>query len=231
MSRSDRPERSGRVRGDDGVSLAELLVVMAVSGVLLLALGAVFVGTARTTGDAQARNAATADTRLALDTIGRRLRVAVKPPGQPSVIASAGARSLSFYASVMPAGTTTVPLPTLVQYEVVGDCLRERRTAGSWLTTDPPVVQWTAAPVDTCLARGAVNADGAPLFEYLTSATSATPLPLSGGVLSTVAREQVLSVHVRLALSAPGGRAARTNQARTRVTLVNRLNETLTGGG
>lgn len=208
------------------MGLVELVVSMAVGSVLLLALGTTFTGTVRSSTSATASVTSAAELRPALDTMGRRLRVAVRPPPTEPALPAPTATSLSFYASLLPPGGTTALPPTLVAWSL--GCpdppspvrvpgIAETRTTPSgsasagWSWTTPASVR------TTCLARGVVNADGAPLFRYYTTA-AAGAVPLPTPVDPTAA---VLSVGVDLALQVRPG--APTARAATRVTLSNLL--------
>ena len=170
--------RTAAAGGDDaGVGLVELVVSMAVGSVLLLALGTTFTGTVRSSASATASVTSAAELRPALDTMGRRLRVAVRPPPTEPALPAPTATSLSFYASLLPPGGTAALPPTLVAWSlgcpnptspVPVPGIAETRTTPSgsasagWSWATPASVR------TTCLAQGVVNADGAPLFRYYT---------------------------------------------------------------
>lgn len=215
--------RAARADGDRGISLVELVVAMSVSSVLLLALGTVLAGTLRGSVSAGQRVTSSSELRSALDTMGRRLRLAVVPSGQPAAFVTATTTSVSFYASLLPAGTTgcaggtTACPPSRVDYTVAPDCLWETRTVAvstasgwSWDTTAG------AVPVKTCLARQAVDT-GPPLFTYY-AGTDVGAAALSSPVPDLT---KVLSVKVDLGLRAKA--SAPVQRASTRLTLVNLL--------
>lgn len=222
---------------DAGVSLAELLVTMAVSTVLLLAVGAVFTSSLRVSQTSVARTGATADARLAMDTVARRLRVAVRPPGGGPMLAEARGRRVRFWASTTTA-TPSAPLtvlPTLVEYDVEGDptCFRE-------VLTRPDLPAGTTYPVvptsSRCLVTGQLAALAGPLFTYYASADATTPLALVDGALPEASRELVQSIEItadvrdrRSAQAGTGASRVAPTHVQTRVTLVNRRNEELAG--
>lgn len=221
--------RDARPEGDRGVSLVELAVAMAVGSVLLLALGTVLAGTLRGSVAATERVTSSAELRTALDTMARRLRLAVLPVGQPAAFTSATSTSVSFYANLVPPGSTGCPAvapetgtvacpPSRVEYAVAGECLWETRTTPtgtaatgwSWDTTSG-AVQST-----TCLARQQVDTS-APLFTYYaTSDISAVPLTLPVADLAAV-QSVAIDLGLRARASSPLSRAG------TRLTLVNLL--------
>lgn len=219
-----------RVRGerpDAGVSLAELLVVSLVSSILLAALGVLFSGSLQATRRASTHTAATAEARLAMDAMARRLRVVVRPPTSTTAppFTEATATSMTFWASLVTTASTADPAPSQVRYwvDATSRCLRETITTPS-----------TGASRTQCLAFG----DVAPVFTYYQvakrptliapspSAVPTTPLPLTSTGLSATDAARVGSVEISLSVKDP--RAAAANKpvnVSTRVLLVNWLNE------
>lgn len=215
--------RSATRSGDAGIGLPELLVSVVLAGIVLLALGTTFAGSLRTSSAATSRIATTADLRLAMDTVARRLRMAVSPTPGVSAFEVADPRTVRFFAAMNKPGTDAVQPPTLVQYAITPDCLEERRVqpTGSadtgWTWASPS----TVAP--TCLARASVNADGGPLFTYFPSG-SVTAVALSTPTTGVAAADltKIRSVELTMGLKAPAGPVPAT-AASTRVTLVNLL--------
>lgn len=214
-----------RVSGEAGMGLAELLVAMAVSSVLLLALGTTFAGSLRSSTSATTRVSNTAELRLAMDTVARRLRVAVRKPGQLYSFEVATPTSMRFYASLLKPADTAAQPPTLVEYALAGECLQESRTVptgsalAGWSYTDPAAMRTT-----TCLARGALNADGAALFTYYSSgALDATPFDPAAGAATPAEQAMIRSVQVTAALQSSATSSTPPTRLTTRVTLVNVL--------
>ncbi len=206
------------------MSLSELLVVGVVSGILLAALGTTVTSSLRASTTASAHVSATAEARLAEDVVARRLRVAVRPDGAPSVFLTAGSSAVEFYASLSTAGSDAPVLPSRVSYAVIGNCLTE--------TITPPLGPGRSS----CLARGQVTLSfGYHLVTPQPTATQPSPSAVSSaplafdasGQLSVADRDRVGEVQVDLAVRDP--RSSRPNPVRlsTRVLLVNRLNEDL----
>lgn len=222
MSPSGTNRRSRRP--DAGFSLPEVLVAMALTSILLAALAGVFLSDLRTTSRISAKVTATADARLAADTMSRRLRVAVAPDASSAAFETTDPRSVTFYASLVGAaagGVTTReidPKPTRVEYTVVDTtfsgedttCLREVLTpaAGSAAPYSFP----STGATSRCLAYGVINGDGADLLTYYQSGS---------GMASAVTRDDVRSVRVSLAVTATQGGQRATTSASTRVTCPN----------
>lgn len=208
---------------DAGMSLAELLVVSLVSGILLAALGMTVSSSLRASQTATAHVAATAEGRLAADVLARRLRVAVRPEGAPSVFVEAGASTVTFYASLSEPGVLA-PAPSQVSYTVVADCLTETITSP------------TGTARSSCLARGQITL---ALSYYLVtpqptpsqpspSPAPTTPLPFDAtGLLAAADLDRVGEVQIDLGMRDPRSTGARPVSLSTRVLLVNRLNEDL----
>ncbi len=217
--------RPGAGRGDAGFGLPEFLVAIGISGILLLALGSTFTGSLRTSKTATTRVSDTAELRLAMDTVARRLRVAVKPKMSMNAFEVANPRSVRFYAAMTKPGVDTEQPPTLVEYTITSTCLQEVRkvpsgtTEATWSWTSP------ASTVTTCLARGAVNADGGALFTYFGSGDLATATALSGPTtgVATADLPLIRGVQARADVKASTASPVAASKADTRVTLVNLL--------
>ena len=214
-----------RLAGSEGFGLVELIVSMTLGSVLLLALGATFDGTLRTTRAATTRVANTAELRSAADVMARRLRVAVRPGNDKSVAVDiATPTHLRFYASLTTVGNDADQAPTRVEYTVLPDCLQEIRTTPTG--TDFNNWNWDvpASTRTTCLTRSAVNADGSALFTYYPLATSpvvaVSDTPLAATVTGTDLAT-IRSVGVSVSVRKNATDSVRGSSAQTRVTLVN----------
>ena len=219
-----RLRRPARVQGDAGVGLPELLVATVVSMIVLGALGTVFSSSLSATRQASASVSATAEARLAQDVLARRLRVAVRADGAPAVLTSASATAVSFTASLTTPGSDAAVGPSTVSYAVVGGCLQETITPASGVSKT------------SCVARGVTSL---ALAYYLVkpwpnaatpspSAVATTPLPFGAdGLLPSADLDRVREVEIGLKVRDPRDAAARPVELRTRVLLVNRLNEDL----
>lgn len=224
-----------RARDESGASLPELLVGMLVGSVVLAGVATVYVGSLRTTQTSTDRAAATADARVAMEAVTRRLRVAEVPPSAttPSTataLVEAAADRVTFYASVAAPGSSADPAPTRVQYRVdtAAGCLQETLTPASGTA---PGYTWLPADERTrCVVLGVVNQGGAPLFQFFRSATEAIPLTLQGGVLPPADLGLVQSVQVDLSVRTSAAATGQTARARNRVTLVNVASSTASLG-
>jgi type II secretory pathway pseudopilin PulG len=230
-----RVQRHG---ADAGITLVELLVTTIITTILLAALGITFTSTLQASRASTTRTSATAEARLAMDVVAQRLRVAVRPPNKPSMFVAAGARSVSFYASLTSAGVSS-PAPSLVDYSVdtTARCLRETVTPASGVAPD---YTWTTGARTRCLGNGDLNPDGSPLFRYHTgvpqpTAADPTPavttstelIPPSGGSLSDADSDRVHEVQIDVALRDRFATDTNPMRVSTRILLVNRLNEDL----
>lgn len=100
-------------RGDAGVTLVELLVVMALMGVVGSLVMSWFVAMTRNISEQTSRVTDAADARYALEYLSKDLRMAIRPrPGTPAFTASSSDRAVEFYVNV-PRG-----VPALVRYSV-----------------------------------------------------------------------------------------------------------------
>ena len=227
-----------------GFSLAELLVTMMVGSIVLIAVGVTFTGTLRGARGATVRISSTAEARLAMDVMERRLRVAVRPVGSTSVFVSATRRSARFYASLAKAGVTTEVEPSLVDYAISGSCLNESITpAVVTVTAGVKSYTWPSSGTRTsCLARGVINAT-TDLFSFYTEATPPQPVSATAtvapaapaiafdgtGTLPNAALDTVLSVGIKLTVRNASTTVAPATVAQSRISLSNRINENISG--
>jgi prepilin-type N-terminal cleavage/methylation domain-containing protein len=215
-----RLHRRGR---DAGMSLTELLVVSLVSSILLTALGVMVSSSLRASQTASTHVSATAEGRLATDAVARRLRVAVRPSGAPSVFVEAGASRVTLYTSLSEPGVLA-PAPSTVSYEVVGDCLTE--------TITPP----SGTVRSTCLARGQVEL-ALSYYQVTPQPTEAEPSPSpapntplaldADGMVPAAELDSIGAVQIDLGMRDPRSTSAHPVRMSTRVLLVNRFNEDL----
>ena len=217
------PLHTGPRAGDAGSGLVELLVAGLVASIVLAAVGVLFSGSLHASRRASAHVAVTADARLAMDVVGRRLRVAARPSAGAGVLTEATPSSLTFTANLS-AGSTADPAVSQVRYAVDA-------TRGCLLETVTPAV---GSAVATCLAHGDVTAE----FSYYQVAKRPTldhpspapvpsgPMTIGSGGLSATEMALVGAVELRLSV----GRAAEQGAGRpvvliSRALLVNLLNE------
>jgi prepilin-type N-terminal cleavage/methylation domain-containing protein len=210
-----------RLSGDAGMSLAELLVAMAVTSLVLVMGGAMFAGTYRTTQIAQAKTTSSSDARIAMELLSRDLRVAIKPSGQPSAIVFAGPDQVTFFRSRGPATPTTDPVVDKLWYwvDASAHCLA-RATAvqgvGGWPTT---------RPAGGCVAQGDLHPEIFTYFPVTTGPTPPAALAPAGSVIDGGALPQVAAVDIRLKVTATGVGPAATTELTQHVTLTNVTND------
>ena len=182
---------------------------MMIGALLLAATASAFIGTMRAVRTVNASTASVADARTAMEAVTRTLRVAYKPPGQPSAVVSAGANNVRFWALLNRTGAPTLsdPPPTLVDYAYTGGCLTETQTAGG-VTRTKCLVRTTVpvTPTFTYFSTGAATVNGVPA-----AALPATPPDLTA----------IRGVEVSLKVRTPGSPDATTLPVVTRVTLQN----------
>jgi type II secretory pathway pseudopilin PulG len=207
-----------RTSDDAGMSLAELVVAMAVTS-LVLAVGAVmFTGTLRSHQYARAKTTSGSDARIAMEALSRDLRVAVVPVGEPSAVLLATPDQVTFYRSKGAATATTDPTIDKVWYwvDAASHCLR-RATATAVSGIWP-----TARPAGGCVARGDLNGE---VFTYYPVTTTATPSPsplvapsasVAAGSLPAVA-----AVGIQLRVTATDWPSIAPTEVTQRVTLTN----------
>jgi Tfp pilus assembly protein PilW len=190
------------------MSLVELSVTMLIAGIVIAAVGAVFISTVdvvRTTGS---QTSTAADARIGMEAMTRSLRVAVRPDGLPSAFQSAESGHVAFYALLNRTGTDAPEdlAPTLVEYTYDGTCVLEAQTPGTALTSPPdggPYYSWTTGRTEKCLLRTTV----APAFAYYDTPVLATggvdvaPLTVPASGLSSAVSATVVSVQVTLVVT------------------------------
>jgi prepilin-type N-terminal cleavage/methylation domain-containing protein len=213
-------------RADAGVTLVELLVAAVVASIVLGALSTMFVGSLSASRRASESVNATAEGRQAIDTMGRRLRVALRPAAGQPVFSEATETSMTFTASLSQAGSTADPAPSTVRYVVdaVRRCVLETITPAAGPTRSACV-----GTGDMVLTFRYFQVPKRPTLERPTPAPVPTPaLALAPTGLSTADALVVGAVEVSLAvrdLRAPS--TTRPVTLRTRVLLDNDLNEVI----
>jgi prepilin-type N-terminal cleavage/methylation domain-containing protein len=199
-----------RPKGDDsGYTLAELLVAMGVTTILLAAVGTVFVGSIRIVGTVRDKTSMAADARIGLEAMTRSLRVAVRPDGEAAAITSATSTAITFYSALNRSGTTNDPLPTKVEYYFSSNCLYEATTPARTLSAPAaggPFYAWDTGRVAKCLVR----TTSGPTFAYFTTPEIATAgvdnvaLTVPAGGLAATDLGTVQSVQMTLTARTPG---------------------------
>lgn len=217
------------------MSLIEVVVGMALGGVLLAVIGSIFLTSINAMGDQQARTALSGESRIVMESVARRARVAIQPAGEPAAIVAATSTQLTLYASVMTPGAATDPVPIKAEYYLDRGCLMEARTPARKRTSPGPAGQvyaWDTGRTVACLA----HVRGDPTFTYYDTAAllepDGTPVPAMSvptGGLPASARDQVRSIGLRLAVADPAHAKAGTVEVSTRVTLSNLATDAIGG--
>jgi hypothetical protein len=208
--------------------MVELAVTMALGGLVLGSLGTVVLSMSRGVHTLTTTTSTAADVRIALEEVSRMLRVAYRPPGEPSAVVSATSGGVSFYALVDRTAGVSPPPPVLISYTYDPNrhCLLESRTAGRALSAVSPsgsLYAWDATPTVGCVLR----TWQAPSFTYYStgavtsSSADPTPIAVPTGGLSQMDRQSVESVTVDVSAASSANGDVAPVSARTRVTLQN----------
>lgn len=217
MGRLIATRRAIRAHVDAGFSLAEVLVVMLVMGILGSAVSALFIASIKTTESTSARLNQENSDRTAMDVMSRALRTAVLPSSLASCSPTCGATAafiqgsafkVAFYADIDNPNNTVGPSQVTFTVDASGNLMEtiQPADAGSASTgyTWTPCTYGTAgcALRKKLLATGVITS-GANLFTYY-SYGSTTPITgnLTATQLANVdAVDLVLSVHQSTAKS------------------------------
>lgn len=224
--------------GDDGTTLPELLISMVLTSLVVALVAATFVSTVRITRVSQQKLTQSGDAVVALDSMSRRLRVAVVPtgttvvaPAVPTAFESATATSTTFYALLEKRGTptpcptsgVTVPgcgelKPTRVTYAVdtTRRCLLE--TLANASGTAAPYSYLPADSISRCIAYGSFSSRSR-LFSYYPDGQSATAFDDGTGSVGPADLCRIRSV--RIDLTVTGGSATSGTSVVSRLTLPN----------
>lgn len=179
------------VRDDDGFSLMELLVALAIGSIVLTAVMMVFVNGMRGTAKVTDRADATARARTTTDIMSSLLQAAICN-NNTAPITNATATSITFTANLGSADTATV------QYRLRWDAATRnvyQDTYNGVLQSDGVTVLFPSSPSATRLiGSNMAPADGATLFSYYPfdssvgtiSATAATAPVTNANILKSI---------------------------------------------
>lgn len=210
------------------MSLAELIVTMSISTLILTVAATLFTVSLGQSRVAAAKTTSGSDARIGMEIVSRDLRVAIAPVPAVPAVSSAAADQLTFYISRGTSTATTDPTITKVWFWIdsVARCLRK---ATAPATLSGGAYGPAARPLGTCVARGTINADGSALFTYYPRATTGTPTPLplalSAGSVAAADLSRVASVDVSLKVTTVSDRTVRPSELRERITLANVTND------
>lgn len=199
LTRALAPRRAQRAV-DDGFTLAELLVAMLITSIVLGGLGAIYTATARTSSITQTRLAQTDDARNGVETATRVLRTAVMPKqlqdlsSADAAFLSADRDSVSFYADIDNPNNTIGPSRVKLWVDASGNFWELRQPPDQ-----PPSVTYDYAysnctpntagckAIQRLVAPGVQDTAAAPIFKYYTSAgTQITSIPITGSGLADI---------------------------------------------
>lgn len=197
-----------RARGRDaGYSLGELAVAMVVAGVLLGAVGTIFVGTGQAVRTVNTKNATGADVRLAIEAMTRTLKVATVPAGSTAAFSAASPTGMTFSALLNRTGanSTAEPAASTVTYGYSSGCLNQSITPKNGTTSTVCLLRTSTAPVFGYFASGDATA----------TALAASPAMASADLVT------VRSITLRLTATDPDNSGITGVPAVTRVSLEN----------
>lgn len=226
-----------RPTGEDGLSLAELLVTVVVGSLVLGAAAVIFSSAIRSSTTTQRRLDTTNSGRVAMDALTRSLRTAVLPSQLDDLTSTdaaflrATADGLSFYANLQndPGPSATADDiahlgPRRVSYAVEGGVLVQTLQTPNAHTVDDHDYTYCDLTVGGCavtrLALSPVST-AAPLFTYYGNGGARLDLDPSCGCLLPTALLAVDAVEVRLSIAQPGTSPAAPTTYLSRVALPN----------
>lgn len=236
-----------RRTGDEGYGLPELLVSMALFGIVIAAVSAVFVNAIDSVRFVSTKTATTADARIAMEAMTRSLRVAIQPTGLETALAEADDDRIVFYSSMDRGTGQTADSPTRVTYEYdpTSRCLEETQVVASVnpdaSERDTIPLVWTGAGTSKCL----IETNAPPQFDYFDDGrivgadgvTAVSPLMVPGGgweaddgASDRTALSSVVSIQMSLNVQDPDAVDINGTLARDRVTLTNVLTARSSGG-
>lgn len=219
--------------GDTGLSLAELVVTMLVTSLILVVAASLFTSTLRQNRVAAAKTNSTSGARIAMEALSRDLRVTIEPIVGIPAISFAGRREIIFYASRGASSGVTSPIPTKIRYWIDSSsgCLRRNLTAA---TITAGVASWpddTAlrTVAGTCVVHNAFNAGDAALLQYYPLATPTAPVPLAMPPTGTASlslndRQAVAAMAISVTVTDPAAPTVAATKVTKTVTLINLTN-------
>jgi Tfp pilus assembly protein PilW len=181
-----------RARRDDGLGLAELLVAMSLSVLLLVVIGGFFTAVIRSTAvsavaDTNARQASTAMATMVKYFHAATTNPVANQPSPAAAVVSAGATDVTFYAYVNMITTTAQPVMVRYYVDPTSHNLMEKLSAGVCDATTGyctfPAVTTTitlggpiASPTSSTNPPMTPPSSTRPLFTYLDAGGAPTTL-------------------------------------------------------
>ncbi len=243
IRRLRRSVPDARVHDDEGMSLVELLVAMAVTLVLGAMVSMFFIDATQATRKTDGRNEISSQGRVAMDSWSKLLRTVEDPDlaGTLPRIQQMDANRIVFYASLdnrtavpnasgaINYATDGLPIKVELWYDATTKELRERRWTG---TRDAlGVASWTGTPSERVVARNVGLVGTRPLFAPLRNTDvdtnadgySDSTIPGAGTALTSASLSLVDGVEVVFTSSAGTGRTGAVQTFVSRIAFVNEI--------
>lgn len=195
-------------REEQGFTLVEMLVTLAVGMVVMMAILGLLDMSLRSSATSLGRSQAVREGRGAIDRVGQEIRLASCPDTGPAVLAASGT-SISYYVR-RPLADYRQPL-AVERHTLTYDAARGTITLTVTPGTGVPAV-WAATPSRTTVLGSGLSQTGATaIFQYLgytapnSPTTAVIAAPVTGAALSTIAQVRVTFTALGAYPSAAGG--------------------------
>lgn len=218
--------RVRKIRMDEGVSLAELLVSMMIVSIVLVCTATLLVASVRQFRFSTAKSDSQADSRLLIEQVTRDLRVAVPSPqgvglAGGATFSDASPLTMTFYTSR--GGTATAPVKLTYSVDSTKRCLV--RSATTALVDASGNASYLPANTKSrCVNPGRLDTS-LPIFTYFTLSEDAT---VAAATLPADIAD-IGSVNIRLSVTSPNATEVPPTVVTQTVTLTNLSNAILGG--
>ena len=202
--------RSG---GQEGFTLAEILVTMVVGLVFAAGLSTFFLGGLHAFSTQRSQSEADINARNALLRFTQDVRQAITPDdGQSAPILSLDSTSVVLYSEVdnRAGGVTTAPRPKKVEYKLVGTQLIRSSAEPIGVS---PTLSWGSYSVINPVAENVLNGSNAAFTAYDFKGLQ-IPLPITNP-------KRIATIRIRLLIGQKVGASNTTTETATDVTLRN----------
>jgi type II secretory pathway pseudopilin PulG len=209
-----------RARAEEGETLMELLIAIAIASVVLFALLQVFVGTLQADARTEDRVAATASVRLGMERVVSALDSQVCADAvTPPIVAGSTGSALTYFSDRQAPSATATPTPDGAHRERLTYYAQDDQATGAkagsivldrWAGTAA-----TGTPTRTTLAQGVAAPAGGPFrfFGYNDTSSGAAPVAeteVGSGGAALAASDVGAIVRVRVLLQGATPRGAKT---------------------